>query len=309
MSSSLLRTGQTVAGLWHKRCYLVESQVGSGAVGEVYRVQGPDGKTYALKISLQSSEIALEHRTLQRIQGVARGVNLGPLVYDVDDVATPHGKAFFYVMEWVRGRDLPSFLQLRGRHWTPVLLLQLCNCLELLHAEGRCFGDLKVENCLVDESEGRLRLVDFGGVTPFGRGVKEYTEWYDRAWWGQGTRAADPGYDLFALTMLTVQLIAPELRAQATAAGTPNFAKVAKHVLQEPAYAHWRPLLQGVWSGRITETSHFRQMLTPLLRKSVEAEKRRRRPASSRRRDWTDWLLFGSAALLVLVFCQFFILG
>lgn len=301
-SDPLFQKGQTITGLWNNKRYRIEGMLGRGANGEVYRVTC-NGDVYALKISTQAAEISLEHKMLKQLQGVAQGVDLGPLIFDLDDVNTPRGKAFFYVMEWVRGTHLRDFLQARGSHWTAVLLLQLCTYLERLHAQGYCFGDLKAENCLVDEERGVVRLVDFGGVTPFGRGVKEYTEWYDRAWWGQGSRLSEESYDVFALSMLAVQLLAPEWQKSMTQIG-PNHSLLRKTIASDTRFVPWRSLLRGVWEGRIRRVAHLREALAPLVKQSVELEKkiRSKRPA---RRDWTDWLLLGSGAVLVLVFCQF----
>ncbi|MGB8955448.1 MAG: phosphotransferase [Tumebacillaceae bacterium] len=302
-SEPLFQTGQAITGLWHHHRYTIDGQLGHGANGEVYRVTDERGRSFALKVSLQAADIALEHKILKQLQGVARGVDLGPLVYDLDDVVTRRGKAFFYVMEWVRGTSLAAFLQKRGRHWLPVLFLQLSTCLERLHASGHCFGDLKADNCIVDEERGILRLVDFGGVTPFGRGVKEYTEWYDRAWWGQGSRMADEGYDLFAMTMLKIALLAPDLRAKAQTAGCPNFSLLKQAVLADARFSPYRDLLAAVWDGRIRKVDGFRYSLPPLVKASVEAEKHYKE--QHRERDWSDWLLIGSAVVLLLVFCQF----
>ncbi|MBL0385374.1 phosphotransferase [Tumebacillus sp. ITR2] len=301
-SDPFFQKGQFITGLWNKKRYRIDGMLGSGANGEVYRVTC-DGQTYALKVSAQAPEISLEHKILKQLQGVARGADLGPLIFDLDDVQTPRGKVFFYVMEWVRGTDLPDFLQKRGAHWTPVLLLQLCTYLERLHAQGYCFGDLKAENCLVNEEHGIVRLVDFGGVTPFGRGVKEYTEWYDRAWWGQGSRLSEESYDVFALSMLAIQLLAPEARKGVSQIG-PNYSMLKKAILSDPRFDDWRGLLKGVGDGRIRTIASLREALSPLVKKSVETEKKLKRK-QTRRRDWTDWLLLGSAAVLVLVFCQF----
>jgi serine/threonine-protein kinase len=49
-------------------------------------------------------------------------------------------------------------------------------------------------------------LVDFGGVTQKGRSVKQFTEIYDRGYWGSGSRIADEAYDLFAFAVLIMQL-------------------------------------------------------------------------------------------------------
>lgn len=305
-SKPLFAPGQTVTGLWHRRRYQVEAQLGSGANGEVYRVLDEQGNRLALKVSLSSADIALEHNILQKLQGAARGNDLGPPVFDLDDVRTRQGKAFFYVMEWVQGTSLPAFVQARGTHWLPALLLQLCKYLEKLHGLGHCFGDLKAENCLVDEAKGVLRLVDFGGVTPFGRGVKEYTEWYDRAWWGRGSRKSDEGYDVFALSMLAVLLLAPDLQGRIVRPGErPDFRLLLRHVLLDPRFFEWRRVLQAVWAGRITTVKEFRQAVVPMVKPSVKKE--RARKEKERPKDWTDWLVIGSAAVLGAVCLQLFL--
>jgi serine/threonine-protein kinase len=299
----LFQAGDTITGVWNSRRYTVAGLLGRGANGEVYRVADQQGRTLALKVSEKAADIALEHKMLKGLQEVARGVDLGPPVFDLDDVQHRRGKLFFYVMELVRGTSLPHFVSQRGRHWTPVLLLQLCSSLERLHRLGCCFGDLKAENCLVDEKRGVLRLVDFGGVTPFGRGVKEYTEWYDRAWWGRGSRMAEESYDVFALSMLAIQLVAPELRGQVMAHGTPNGALLRQTVAGDSRFALWRPLLLDVWEGRVSTVDRFRQGLLPLVKSSVEAERRQKKKEEPR--DWTHWLLIGSVVVFLLVICQF----
>ncbi|HEU4963413.1 MAG TPA: phosphotransferase [Bacilli bacterium] len=299
-SSPLFHSGQTVTGLWNKRRYRIVEPLGAGANGEVYRVLDEQGHHRALKVSLSSADIAREHNLLQKLQGVAQGVDLGPPVFDLDDVRTRQGKAFFYVMERVEGMSLPDFVAQRGGHWLAALLLQLGTYLERLHALGHCFGDLKAENCLVHVDKGILRLVDFGGVTPFGRGVKEYTEWYDRAWWGRGSRKSDAGYDLFALSMLVVRLLAPELPGRMTRPGErPDFRALLRTVLYDPRFFQWRSILQAVWLGRIRSAGEWRQHLVPLVKPSVKAE--RKQKSKPRKKDWSDWLVLGSATFLLAV--------
>jgi len=146
-------------------------------------------------------------------------------------------------------------------------------------------------------------LVDFGGVTPFGRGVKEYTEWYDRAWWGRGSRMAEEDYDVFALAMLAIALLAPDLRKELMESGVPNGSRLRQGVLGDARLSEWRGLLQSVFDGRVRTIAAFRQELLPLVKAGVRAEQKekvRRQP-----RDWTDWLVVGSGLVLMLVFCQF----
>jgi len=314
LSEPFFNQGQVITGIWNKNRYRIESMLGRGANGEVYRVVDRHGQPFALKVSLASGEIALEHKILKQLQEVARGVDLGPTVFDLDDVQHKSGnKVFFYVMEWVRGTNLKTFLQNRGLHWTPVLLLQLCTYLGHMHRLGHCFGDLKVDNCLVNETGGVLRLVDFGGVTPFDRGVKEYTEWSDRAWWSRGSRKAEESYDVFALSMIAVELLAPDLRGKVVVRGVPQFDLLKKAVLIDSRFNEWRRLLLAVWDGQIQTIQQFRQGLMPMLKSSIHLEKMKKgvRAVSPRKKlrvDWTDWLVLGSGAFLLLLFCQFLLL-
>ena len=43
-----------------------------------------------------------------------------------------------------------------------------------------------------------------------GRAIKEFTEFYDRGYWGLGSRKADPAYDLFAVAMIMINAVYPK---------------------------------------------------------------------------------------------------
>src|SRR5699024_12669469 len=105
-------------------------------------------------------------------------------------------------MEYLQGESMASFIQKNGQAWIGVLMLQLLKDLEQLHQSGWVFGDLKAENLLVTDSPPRIRWVDVGGTTQIGRAIREYTEFYERGYWGLGSRRAEPGYDLVALVMV-----------------------------------------------------------------------------------------------------------
>ncbi|GAE94211.1 serine/threonine-protein kinase YabT [Gracilibacillus boraciitolerans JCM 21714] len=88
-------------------------------------------------------------------------------------------------------------------------MISFAKDLQVLHNEGYVFGDLKIENLIVTRKPARLRWVDVGGTTLRGRAIKEYTEFYDRAYWQYGSRKAEPGYDLFALAMIILRVYYP----------------------------------------------------------------------------------------------------
>ena len=56
----------------------------------------------------------------------------------------------------------------------------------------------------------KIRCIDVGGTTIQGRAIKEFTEFYDRGYWGLGTRKAEPSYDLFAVGMILINTEYPK---------------------------------------------------------------------------------------------------
>ncbi|MEC5426063.1 protein kinase family protein [Virgibacillus sp. C22-A2] len=203
-----VRPGMQLKGKWHKKSYLIKEKLGSGAIGTVYLCE-TNGKPAALKISDKSTSMTVEVNVLKSL-GKVQGNRLGPYLIDVDDWTSPSGVTYaFYVMEYLRGESMASFLKSHGREWVGVFMLQLLEDLERLHQSGWVFGDLKTENLLILNSPPRVRWVDVGGTTQIGRAIKEYTEFYDRGYWGLGSRRAEPSYDLFAFVMVFLNVYYP----------------------------------------------------------------------------------------------------
>src|SRR5699024_1122649 len=75
---------------------------------------------------------------------------------------------------------------------------------------GWVFGDLKNDNNLISDAPPMVQFIDVGGTTKIGRSIKEYSEFYDRAYWHLGTREAEPSYDLFAVVMVSLAIFYPD---------------------------------------------------------------------------------------------------
>lgn len=204
-----LQPGMTIKGKWHQHHYVIKRKLGSGAIGSVY-LCAHNGKNRALKISDNSTSMTMEVNVLKSLAKV-QGNRLGPSLFDVDDWETPQGiKYAFYVMEYLQGESITSFMKRNGSEWIGVFMLQLLDDLERLHQSGWVFGDLKTDNLLVTSSPPKVRWVDVGGTTQIGRAIKEYTEFYDRGYWGMGSRRAEPSYDLFAFVMVFLAIYFPK---------------------------------------------------------------------------------------------------
>ncbi|WP_335872111.1 protein kinase domain-containing protein [Bacillus sp. 2205SS5-2] len=197
-------SGTNLQGKWHKQNYTIVKELGYGANGIVYLAQSKSGYV-ALKMSDNSYSVTSEVNVLKAFSK-ASGTNLGPTLIDVDDWDIRGKVISFYIMEYVEGPDLLSFVKEKGYSWVPVLMLQLLNNLEQMHQAGWVFGDLKPDNLIITGSPYRIRCIDVGGTTIRGRAIKEFTEFFDRGYWGVGSRKAEPSYDLFAVGMIMINL-------------------------------------------------------------------------------------------------------
>ncbi|MGR9541832.1 protein kinase domain-containing protein [Priestia megaterium] len=198
-----LSPGTEIQGKWHHVHYKILKKLGIGATGVVYLVQSVNGTLAALKISFSNMSVTAEVNVLKKLSQVKDKV-LGPRLLDVDDWSYGSHALSFYVMEYVKGQPLLSFISTRGTEWLQVFASQLLTDLENLHEEGWVFGDLKPENLVVTSNPVKVRWIDVGGTTLQGRSIKEFTDFYDRAHWGLGSRKAEPTYDLFAVSMVLI---------------------------------------------------------------------------------------------------------
>ena len=203
-----VKPGMVIEGKWHKNIYTIIKELGHGANGVVYLAKWRN-QDVAIKLSKSGTSITSEVNVLKSFAKV-QGSVLGPSLLDVDDWGLKSGTVFFYVMEYIKGPDFMTFIEQKGSSWLPVLTLQLLTDLERLHQNGWVFGDLKPENLIVTGPPAKIRCIDVGGTTMIGRAIKEFTEFYDRGYWGLGSRKADPAYDLFSLAMVMMNTAYPK---------------------------------------------------------------------------------------------------
>ena len=204
-----LSSGTVIKGKWNGEIYTVIRLLGQGATGNVYLADSRNGQV-AIKLSDNNMAITSEVNVLKRFSKV-QGTSLGPSLLDVDDWKVDQQRILpFYVMEYVKGNNFLEFIQERGIEWAIVLVLQLLSNLEKLHRQGWVFGDLKPENLLISGPPPKIRCIDVGGTTQHGRSIKEFTEFFDRGYWGLGTRKAEPSYDLFSVAMILVNAVLPK---------------------------------------------------------------------------------------------------
>ena len=203
-------------------------------------------------------------------------------------------------MRYVRGDKLPAFLAAQGAEWFPLAGYNLLQRLAELHASGWSFGDLKVDNVLVAEY-GRVELVDYGGVTAFGKGIRQFTEIYDRGYWNAGTRVSDAGYDLFSYGVLCVQMFADRALYRLTAETLPqnrstqDLLRIAQDCPQLRPFLGW---LARSFNGGFRDTAEAGEAWNTVMRRIGT----RARSGSSVSWRMKGFFLLSSAALALTLY-------
>src|SRR5690606_3371376 len=142
-----------------------------------------------------------------------------------------------------------SFIKQKGNEWIVVFMLQLLTELEKLHQEGYIFGDLKPDNLIVAGPSPKIRLLDVGGVTKIGRSVKEFTSFYDRAYWGAGSRKAEPSYDLFSLAMVFFHVAHPDVSFNKQ----DGMKQIERKLSIHPYLKRYRSVFNGAFRGEFMD--------------------------------------------------------
>ena len=176
---------------------------------------------------------------------------------DVDDWQLNGSQISYYVMEYIEGPDFLSFISQKGSSWLPVLMLQLLADLEKLHQNGWVFGDLKPENLIVTGPTPRIRCIDVGGTTLKGRAIKEFTEFFDRGYWGLGSRRAEPSYDLFAVAMVMMNTAYPK-QFNKTEGG---IVQLRNQINQSKILSKFEPVILRALQGHYQSAGEMRQDL------------------------------------------------
>jgi len=252
--------GTVISGKWHLNKYTIIRELGFGANGVVYLAKHYNTQV-ALKMSDNGMSITSEVNVLKSLAKVQGTPTLGPSLLDVDDWQSNQGRVSFYVMEYIDGPDFLSFLQQKGKSWTSVLFLQLLNDLDKLHENGWVFGDLKPENLIVTGPPPKIRCIDVGGTTIQGRAIKEFTEFYDRGYWGLGSRKAEPSYDLFAVAMIMINTAYPKRLTKTTG----GIAQLKEAIRQKTELIAWEKVILKALQGEYSSAKQMRADLLDLM--------------------------------------------
>ncbi|MGE0396242.1 MAG: serine/threonine protein kinase [Kofleriaceae bacterium] len=151
--------------------YQVESKLGQGAFGTVFKATHPlIGKVVAIKVLAR--KFSVDPEMVSRFTAEARAVNQirNRHIIDIFSFGTLDDGRQYYVMEYLDGEPLDALLE-RGR--IPVadtlqILRGVARALDAAHAKGVAHRDLKAENIfLANDPDGSVtgywpKLLDFG---------------------------------------------------------------------------------------------------------------------------------------------------
>lgn len=148
--------------------YRVDRKIGEGGMGVVYLATHTVlGKKLALKIL--RSEMARDAEVVQRFMQEAQSASsIGhPNIIDINDFGRLADGSVYFVMEYLEGESLTSYIQRGGS--IPIadalaIVRQIASALGAAHARGIVHRDLKPDNIqLVSRQSGLVvKILDFG---------------------------------------------------------------------------------------------------------------------------------------------------
>lgn len=288
--------GQTLVGIWNKKTYKIIRKIGEGARGSIYLASNQN-RQVALKISRDSSVVTAEVNALKTLQKV-QGIQLGPSLLDVDDAyISKYDKKSFYVMEYINGVPMNRFVRAKGLKWLIPISSQVLLQLHYLHKIGYIFGDLKPENILIDVQTKRVRLVDVGGVTQFGRSIREYSTWYDRGYWGLGSRKAEPSYDLFAFAVCLMSMD-PKIKID-----TKHKKDITNLLSKATNISPFHSIITKAFKGQYTHAIEMKRDIEQLIHQS----RKMKRSKKSNDRPTTELISIASIVSVYLFLLHYFL--
>ena len=149
--------------------YEVESQLGEGGMGVVYRgLHNIIGKRVAIKIL--RADLARNDEVVERFLNEARSASSigNPHIIDISDFGRLPDGATYFVMEYLEGHPLSAFLdadKLLDPERIGHVMIQLSEALAAARAAGIVHRDLKPDNIFLikrGSQEDFVKVLDFG---------------------------------------------------------------------------------------------------------------------------------------------------
>ena len=147
----------------HLGPYEIQSLIGAGGMGEVYKARDPRlNRTVAIKVLPAAAAADLERRARFEREAQAVAALNHPNIVTIHAVEEAGGVPFF-TMEYVEGRTLAQTIPPRGVPLDELLriAIPLTDAVGAAHQHGILHRDLKPANVMVT-TDGRVKVLDFG---------------------------------------------------------------------------------------------------------------------------------------------------
>jgi CHASE2 domain-containing sensor protein/tRNA A-37 threonylcarbamoyl transferase component Bud32 len=149
--------------------YIVEQEIGQGAMGKVFQGRDPKiNRTVAIKTLNLKREFDEDEQenVLGRFfhEAEAAGRLHHPHIVTIYD-AGEHNELAYIAMEFLTGSDLRIYTK-QGTLLPPLtivkIVMKLAGALAYAHTKGIVHRDIKAANIMYDPSSGQLKITDFG---------------------------------------------------------------------------------------------------------------------------------------------------
>jgi serine/threonine protein kinase len=143
--------------------WVLDSEIGYGGMGRVFRATAGDGQVAAVKVL--APELTTHTGAVSRFQREIDVLNQlnHPNIVRLYESGT-YQEQLYFVMEYIPGRDYAAVVRDQGRVGWPEVLdmaIQVCAALKHAHDQGVIHRDLKPSN-LLRTPQGQVKLTDFG---------------------------------------------------------------------------------------------------------------------------------------------------
>gem|GEM_PF-1574247 len=150
--------------------YTIESHLGRGAMGAVYKGVDPRInrvvaiKTLAIQDEFDADEVAEVRQRFFHEAEIAGRLS-HPNIVTIYDAGEDHDLAYI-AMEYLEGSDLRELIRDKRRlpsvDKAMQMIAQIAEALDYAHSKGVIHRDIKPSNIMVEKGSGQLKLADFG---------------------------------------------------------------------------------------------------------------------------------------------------
>ena len=210
--STLLQPQQTIYGDLTQQAYNIDTFLGAGTQGEVYRAQA-SGREVAIKWYFPhyiQNDVQLRQRLENAIK---KGSPDDNFLWPLELVVLPNQAGFGYVMP-LRPSNYKSIVDLMRRRAEPSFQALISACLALsesflqLHAKGLCYRDINFNNVFFDPNTGNILICDNDNVDVNGAtGAINGTPRFMAPELVRGDSPPNTESDLFSLSILLFYML------------------------------------------------------------------------------------------------------